>query len=432
MHRSLDYDLLILGPSAGGLEAALLALQARSRVALLTLRLPLSPETIAQLNTLNTAGLDVIDGSGYFLPKDRGFQTPERSNPLRFRTALLALPAVPVIPNLPGLDTIPYQTAIPPNTNRELTPVPQHWIILGKGLDSLGDCYALKGQGHHVTLLLQNPLHSSLPQRLQRDLESQGVQIFTPIHGLTLSPHNTGIRVTASQGQWIGDRLLLSFGQQPTAIALQLHALHPQITLPLQVKPSLQSPLSPRLYGCGIALGGVALDSIARYEARIAVPNALYCNHRTGRYDCIPYRRLSTPLITQMGWSLEAAKHHWEQQGQGSGEGSVLRLIELTGFWDPIACPMQPDPLLAPSLQVLFHRNGQILGAQGIGIRSAQAIEVIALARQKRIPWSTLLRSLPGGEVADLLHGVESRLREHDPRSPGWETFFSWRRTGYL
>jgi pyruvate/2-oxoglutarate dehydrogenase complex dihydrolipoamide dehydrogenase (E3) component len=448
MYRSFDYDLVILGASAGGLEAALIALQERSRVALLTLDLPLLPETIAQLDGLNQAGLDLIAGGGYFLPKDRGFQATERSNPLRSRAYLLALPGVPVVPNLPGLASVPYQTTVPRSA---LGSTAEHWLILGEGLESLRDCYTLRAFGQRVTLLLQTPLRSGLAQRLQGDLEGRGVSIFSPVHPLSVDSQDSPtlpaqdsyespssqIRVIADQGQWRGDRLLISIGQQPAPVDLNLQALHPQITLPLQVKPSLQSIFAPRLYGCGIALGGLALDSIDRYEARIAVPNALYFNHRVRRYDRIPYTRLSDPLVTQLGWTLETASPYWER--------SSLRSVEISGFWDS---PLEHSPALqsanvqvsdlqasyAPTsyLQVLLDRHGQILGAQGIGTCAAQALQVLALARRQRQSWTALLRSLPGGDVADLLYGVQSQLRHQCPKAPSWESFFNWRRTGYL
>lgn len=423
MYRSLDYDLLILGASAGGLEAALLALQERSRVGLLTLGLPLTPETIAQLDGLNQAGLDLLDGKGgYFLPQDRGFQAPERSRPLGSRAYLLALPAVPLLPNLPGLTSTPYHTAVLP------TPLatPEHWLILGEGLDSFTDAYGLRQQGHRVTLLLQTPLLSPLAQRLQRDLEGRGVDIFSPVHPLAVSSDlpPQPIQVTATEGQWEGDRLLVSIGQQPAHVDLNLQALHPQIALPLEVKPSLRSIFASRLYGCGITLGGLGLDSIARYEARIAVPNALYFNDRVRRYDCIPYTRLVTPLVTQLGWTLETASHHWPR--------SSLRWAEISGFWDFPDQSGSRDSFCASYLQVLLDRHGQILGAQGIGSRSAQALQVLALARQQRHPWPALLRSLPGGDGADLLYGVEATLKLQSPKDSAWESFFNWRRTGYI
>ena len=448
VNRSFDYDLVILGASAGGLEAALLALQDRSRVGLLTLGLPLLPETIAQLESLNQAGLDLLEGSGYFLPKDRGFQATERSRPLRSRAYLLALPGVPVVPNLPGLTSVPYHTTVP---GSNLGSTAEHWLILGKGLDSFRDCYTLRAFGQRVTLLLQTPLRSGLAQRLQWDLEGRGVSIFSPVHPLSVDSQDSPtlpaqdsyespspqIRVIADQGQWLGDRLLISIGQQPAPVDLNLQALHPQITLPLQVKPSLQSLFAPRLYGCGIVLGGVALDSIARYEARIAVPNALYFNHRVRRYDRIAYTRFSTPLVTQLGWTLETASPYWER--------SSLRSVEISGFWDspsehgpaPQSANGQVSDLqasYAPTsyLQVLLDRHSQILGAQGIGNRSAQALQVLALARQDRQSWPSLLRSLPGGDVADLLYGVDANLKYQCPKDPGWESFFNWRRTGYL
>ncbi|MGA1408163.1 MAG: hypothetical protein ACO37W_00295 [Prochlorotrichaceae cyanobacterium] len=420
-----DYDLLILGAAAGGLEAAIVALQERSRVALLTLGLPLAPETIAHLSTLHQGGVDVIEDSGYFLPHCKGLQTLQGSRLLRSRCSLLALPSQPVVPPLPGLESIPYHTELsePLGTQGK----PEHWLIWGETPESLSYGHQLIEQKQQVTLLLRKPLQSPLFQRIQGYLEGHGVEILTAIHCTGVEPKGSGVRLFADQRQWCGDRLLLAFGQQPLDIAshslnLNLSALHPQLSLPLGVNRFLQSQFVPNLYGCGVSLGGMALDSLARYEARIAVFNALYSPQRSLRYDCIPYSLLDIPAVTQVGWTIESARQHWP--------ASALRSLTCSGFWDP---PLSSDSaLLQPSFQILLDRRDRILGAQGIGTRSAQAVQVIGLARQRRLTWPQLLRSLPGGEVADLLQALQTSRIAEAPKGAWRESFFNWRRTGYF
>ncbi|MGA0198947.1 MAG: hypothetical protein ACO3NK_07445 [Prochlorotrichaceae cyanobacterium] len=430
-----DYDLLILGAAAGGLEAAIVALQERSRVALLTLGLPLAPETIAHLSTLQQGGVDVIEDSGYFLPHAQGLQTLQRSRLLRSRCSLLALPSQPIVPHLPGLESIPYHTELSEQVG--VQGKPEHWLIWGETPESLSYCHQLIEQKQQVTLLLRKPLLFPLFQRIQGYLEGRGVEILTAICCTGVEPKGAGLRLFADQRQWCGDRLLLAFGQQPIDIAshrlnLNLSALHPQLSLPLAVNRFLQSQFVPNLYGCGISLGGIALDSMARYEARIAVFNALYSPQRSPRYDCIPYSLLEVPAVTQVGWTIESARQHWP--------ASALRSLTCSGFWDP---PFEPaatqdlglnsdSGLLQPSFQILLDRKDRILGAQGIGTRSAQAVQVIGLARQRRLTWPQLLRSLPGGEVADLLYALQTSQIAEAPKGAWRESFFNWRRTGYF
>ena len=497
----MDYDLIILGSSPAGIEAALLAAQYRSRVALLTLDLPIQSRTAIDqkaffspaafhgkrknltldggfqirrsrlklitlpplnastrssildtsiLDTLAIAGIDTIDASGYFLPANRGFYTPKRSFPLTARSYLLALPGIPVIPSIPGLESIPYQIfdsadyGLFQKNDRFATDlqtdfqVSKHWLCLGESLDSLSMAESLIQEGNTVTLLLPKPdfFQERVLQRVQVYLEGLGVKIFTGVNTEQVEQVNNKIHVQTNLGAFQGDRFGLAIEQQPMPIDLHLEHLHPNfkthfdaefnLTKPIAVNRFLQSIYDPRLYVCGLSLGGTASETIAIYEACLAVENALYGSKRSVRYDTIAYPRLAHPLYTQLGWTEPQAEQYWLQ--------SHLSILEVSG-WEDSTLNSSPNPLINPVLRVILHRNGQILGAQGLGLLAAQAIEVLALGKQQKCSWKTLLKTMTGGAVADLLRGLrwQQAQQERADRKDLWrEPFFNWKRTGFF
>ncbi len=461
----MDYDLIVLGSSPAGIEAALLAAQHRSRVALLTLDLPLKSITkfipvwdkkkvslpvlnasarCSTLATLEIAGVDTIDASGYFLPENRGFYTPKRSFPLTARSYLLALPGIPVIPSIPGLELIPYQIFDSVNhrliqKNDRFTTdlqtdfqVSKHWLCLGESLDSLSMAESLIQAGNTVTLLLPKTdfFQERVLQRVQVYLEGLGVKIFTGVNTEQVEQVNNKINVQTNLGVFQGDRFGLAIEQQPMPIDLHLEHLHPHLKTnfntefrkPIAVNRFLQSICYPRLYVCGLSLGGTPSETIAIYEACLVVENALYGSKRSVQYDKIAYPRLAHPLLTQLGWTEHQAEQHWLR--------SHLSVLEVSGWEDS-----RLDSLLNPVLRVILHRNGQILGAQGLGLLAAEAIEVLALGKQQKCSWKTLLKTMTGGAVADLLRGVrwQQAQQERIDRKDLWrEPFFNWKRTGFF
>ena len=411
----MDYDLIILGLSTAGIEAALWAAQHRSRVGLVTLNLDLGNRQLLAtlLAQLETAGIDPIASEGYFLPNNRGFYSPQRAQPLTARASLLALPPAAI-----GGDVSDF-----------VLKTGEHWLCLGGDPEILVSVQRLAKSDQRVTLLWPKADFFREPvwQRVQVYLEGLGVEIWTgvetmrPLEG---SRSKKGIVLDTNLGQFEGDRLLQGTLPQPIAVELQLEQLHPDLTLtePIAVNGFLQSKLAPRLYACGVSLGGFASDSIARYEARLAAANILYFPQRSVRYDTLPYVVLSDPLLTQLGWTERQATRHWSP--------SPVSVWESTGWTET-----DLDPFISPVLRVLIHRNGQILGAQGLGNQAAKAIEVLALAKQQCQSWPRLLQTLQGGEVAEHLRSLEwqqiqaqTAVGQYSWREP----FFNWRRTGFF
>ena len=468
----MDYDLIILGCSPAGIEAALLAAQHRSRVALLTLDLPIQSRTAIDpkevfppdpnastrgsildtsiLDTLAIAGIDTIDASGYFLPGNRGFYTPKRSFPLTARSYLLALPGTPLLPSIPGLESIPYQIfdsadhgLIQKNDRFEGTiqtdvKTSNHWLFLGESLESLSITESLIQAGNTVTLLLPKPdfFQDKVLQRIQVYLEGLGVKIITGVKTEQVEQLGSKIYLQTNLGVFQGDRFGLAIGEQPMPIDLHLEHLHPNfkthfdtelnLTKPIAVNRFLQSIYEPRLYVCGLSLGGTPSETIAIYEACLALENALYGSKRSVRYDTIAYPRLAHPLCTQLGWTEHQAEQHWLQ--------SHLSILEVSG-WEESTLNPSSNPLINPVLRVIVHRNGQILGAQGLGLLAAEAIEVLALGKQQKCSWKTLLKTMTGGAVAELLRGLrwqQAQQERADGKDLWREPFFNWKRTGFF
>lgn len=279
------YDLVIIGNTAAGREAALQAVGQRARVALVlgesdrqtesdrfaqilsdTLKYSLfetagetsldalafsdrlSPATarkafalareraevaltlLAETNTpaaLATAGIDVVEGVGEFCRRPKlAFVVGERH--LRSRRYLLAFPGRFRQPQLNGLATTGYLLPSDLGEITSLDEFPQRWIVLGSTPLGLVWAQLLARLGRDVMLvgsLRDLSGDAEMEQRLQAILEAEGVQIFAP------TPAMQARRLNGSKWLQVGDcaieadEILVVAGSQPEWEGLNLEGV---------------------------------------------------------------------------------------------------------------------------------------------------------------------------------------------------------------
>ncbi|MCU0571225.1 MAG: NAD(P)/FAD-dependent oxidoreductase [Oculatellaceae cyanobacterium Prado106] len=358
------------------------ALQARMAIAH-----PILDEA-QSLDLLAAAGVDVVVSPGAFVRRPQlGVAVEDRV--LRSRAYLLAPASQPTLPStLPALSEIHGLTVDHLHDQSWKTP-PARLVILGHDPMSLELAQSFNRLGSQVTLLV--PAAQLLPslepessRLLQAVLEAEGVTVIpsAPIHQIRqrLEAPGKPIEIRLGDQPLIADELLLSMGRQINLTNWNLEA----IALPWQpqgvpVNPYLQTS-HPRVFACGEALGGYFLPHLARYEADLAVRNALFRVTRKTDYHSVPWVIFTQPQVTQVGFtSLQAQKYYGSAMMRLSvpfkGLERAIATDETTGF-----------------CQILVQPNGKILGAHAVGANASEWIGAIALAIQSKLNIKALAR----------------------------------------
>jgi pyruvate/2-oxoglutarate dehydrogenase complex dihydrolipoamide dehydrogenase (E3) component len=427
---SVDYDIVIIGGSLAGRDAALRAVQRRAKVALVEprfcddlIRLQAIGEigkVVGKINDLTrfgvgdgaselekfqislekallwggavaanvqeqlspaflaAQGVDVIVGSGCFQASPNlSFIVNNRK--LIARNFLLATGSHPAIPEIDGLHQTGFLTLS--NVWQVLgssTP-PKNWVILGGTPQSVEIAQSLAKLGYEVTFIVNSPnlifpVDWEIARLLQAQLEVEGVRVFT-------QSNVTQIRLIEGK-KWLQagntaietDEILVARARQPLIDSLNLAAVGVKYnSRRLLVNQKLQTT-NHRIYACGDVIGGYNLPNIANYEARIAVENALLFPRYKINYQAIPWGILTQPMVAQVGLTERQAKYRY-----GKNEILVLRQ-----YFKTLASAQLTDETTG-ICKIIVRRNGEILGAALLGAEARELINIIALAIAEKI-----------------------------------------------
>ncbi|MBN3926764.1 NAD(P)/FAD-dependent oxidoreductase [Nostoc sp. NMS4] len=327
---------------------------------------------------LAAQGVDVIVGSGQFQSSPQlAFAVNNRL--LRARTYLLASGSRPEIPEIEGLQATGYLTLSNIWQSLQRATLPKNWVIIGGIPQSIEIAQTLVRFGCNVTLIVKHPyvlpyLDSEIATLLQAQLEVEGVRVLTkkPV---------TQVRVIENK-KWIQagdkaietDEILVATGQQPNIESLNLAAVGVKwYRRSLVVNDKLQTT-NHRIYACGDVIGGYDFANIANYEAKIALNNALFFPRLRVNYRSIPWAIFSVPMLAQVGLTEAQAKRQFRRD-----EVLVLRQY----FKTVAAAQLRGETTGICKLIVL--RNGEILGASILGAEAGELINLIALAMSQKI-----------------------------------------------
>jgi pyruvate/2-oxoglutarate dehydrogenase complex dihydrolipoamide dehydrogenase (E3) component len=354
---AVDYDLVIMGGTDAARWAAITAVRFHARVALVGHQIELRGpnDTPAALASL---GIDVVEAEGHFVKRPNlRVEVPDRV--LRSHHYLLALAPTP----MPGSSYLDINTA-----GAKAHSGPQSWLVIGDGPTALQFSQRLVKQGHDITLAARTRL---LPLEepdaailLQAKLEADGVCVLThtPIPAdpafdqvlLGSRSFPTSHIVWAEDSPSVPSPLSQSLGLAHTSQGLWVNA-------------NLRTS-HPRVYACGAMLGGYNLPHIARYEASLAVKNALFLSTHAIDYYSLPWAILTEPALARVGLTTAQAQKRYRQI-------KVLR---------------QPYPTADLThgqmglCQLIARDSGVLVGAHLVGTAAAEMIHLLALAVQQQ------------------------------------------------
>jgi pyruvate/2-oxoglutarate dehydrogenase complex dihydrolipoamide dehydrogenase (E3) component len=458
---AVDYDLVIIGSSPAGIQAARRAAQLHARVALIDpvllnpvlldplrtapVSLPCTPAPAlpipcAQWHAAVTAvlgelqapkvlaaqGIEVLAGPVEFFRKPHlGVRVNGRS--LRSRAYLLATAAIPQIPSIPGIDAIPYFTVatIAPHLD---TFTPEHRVVVvGGDPRGLEIAQALIRQKVQVTVIVASA--TILPDEdaaavalLQAQLEADGIVLLTATAVTQMRQIADQVWVQAGNQAIAADAILLAPGHQPNLAKLNLEAAgvkwDPQ---GLPVNAHLQTT-NPRIYACLGQWGSDYLEHLALQQAQIAVDNALFWPTKTVNLRAIPRMVQTAPEFLTVGLSTAQAQQRYR-------DVMILRQPLNT------LAKAQWQGTTTGFCQLVVRRNGDILGAQVVGPAASELGGVIILAMQQNLRVQALATlALPLLTFAQIIPSTAlewqrlSRLQQ--PWRRDWlEEFWSWRRS---
>ncbi len=426
----VDYDIVIVGGSLAGRDAALKAVQQRAKVALVEPQFrhdliklqsigefskfihkihdltrfdssnPVFTEEKSQISLkksllwgsavevnfheqysptfLAAQGVDVILGGGSFQASpDLSFIINNRE--LTARSFLLAMGSMPLIPDIKGLQKTGFFTLSNIWQVLENTEPPKSWVILGGTPQSIEIAQGLARLGYKVAFIVSSPyiissVDPEIAQLLQAQLEAEGVSVFT-------RAAVTQVRLIEDK-KWLQvgdiaietDEILVAVAECPFIESLNLAAVGVKYnSRSLLVNKKLQTT-NHRIYACGDVIGGYNLPNIANDEAKIAVKNALFCPKNKINYQAIPWGILTQPTLAQVGLTERQAKHRYD-------DNDILVLRQYFKILPSAQLTNEATGIC----KIIVHRHGEILGAALLGAEARELINIIALAIAEKI-----------------------------------------------
>lgn len=348
---------------------------------------------------LSALGIDVIKDAGEFcrLPY-QAFVVGKRK--LRSRRYLLATGSQGAISNLEPLEGLDYLTPKDFWKRDKLASLPNNLVIIGDSADAVIFAQNLRQADKNMTLIVENeqilPTEELEVARLiQAQLEAMGVKIF-------LRSQVTQVRRIEGK-KWIqaGDRaietdeILVVGSPKPNIEGLNLEGVGVRVEEKgIRLNRKLQTA-NPHIYACGSVAGGYNLTHIARYEASIAIKNALFLPIFEVDYQTIPYLVFTNPPIARVGMTetqarMRYGKEVWTLKQNFKAIAQAQILGETTGF-----------------CKLIVRSNGEILGAHLVGDRVGEFIGAIALAMKNKIKLGSLVKTpFPSLTLSEIIYAT--------------------------
>ncbi|CAA9567523.1 Mercuric ion reductase [uncultured Synechococcales cyanobacterium] len=374
---------------------------------------------------LATLGVEVIFGGGQFHNAPLCFSVNGRQ--LRSRAYLIATGTYTAKPNQ-ELQATGYLTSEDilsslNFTQSQIPPSLQNLLVIGGGLVATELSQTLNRLGSNVTMVVEAPRllaqeDATAAQLVQAQLEAEGVRILTDSRITQAKQLNGKKWVSTGEYTIEASEILLTVGQRPQVESLNLESVGVQVGKQgVQVNEKLQTS-HPRIYACGEVIGGYPLPHVARYEAAIALKNALFFPKFKVNYRAVPWAVFSDPELARVGLTEAQARHRYGQ------------IQVLQQFYKTIAKSQLRGETTGFCKMIVF-RDGTILGAHLVGSAAAEVVHLIALAMQQRLKvkaLSDLVHISPTFLEINFKTATEWGLGQQSARQDWLESWFNLRR----
>lgn len=477
-----DYNLVIIGNTAAGIEAAIAAARLQARVALveqsiarcdrldamaqatlieagrLTVELQRAKQLgIGNVGEVNQAtaepgqplqrwldavqatteltnsaaelaalGVDVIPGCGEFCRKPTpGFVVNGRF--LSANAYLIAVHHRPIVPDIPGLAEVGYLTATTIAQHVSTLQSMQQLVIIGGSATAIELTQSLVRLGCQVTLIVESDqILSEVDLQavtwLQASLEAAGVKVLTRTRVTQIRQIQGKKWLQAGNHGIETDEILLAIGQQPELDNLNLDAVEVKRSPTDLVVNAKQRTSHPKIYACTGRMGQSYCPNRAIHEARTALKNALFLPIFVADELSIPFIVNGELELSAIGLSEPAAIECY---------GKEVMILQESFNSIPKA---QIQANLTGFCKLIVHRNGKILGAHLVGNQASEMIGTIALAIQQNLSIQTLAKvNLPTLTRSEIIRKTAAqwydlRLKRRPRLQDFLEAWFQFRR----
>ncbi|NCJ06818.1 FAD-dependent oxidoreductase [Synechococcales cyanobacterium C] len=374
--------------------------------------------TVAELSSL---GVDWVTGDAQFVSKPKlSLRVGKRE--LRSRRYLLIFDPIPPVATTLDVPVLNLGQLI---ERCQSSQPPQAIGILGDGPLSLQAAQTFARLGHPVTLLLSQERSLVAEEAeaafwVQAQLEAEGIQILPQAEiTTTTSLSSSQYQICTATHTFVADVLLEAREAVPRrSLPLNLESLalrkSPQ---GLWVNHHLQTS-HRQIYASGAILGGYTNPDLSRYEASLALKNALLWSRRPVDYHHQPRVVWTDPELARVGFT----------ELQAQARYAHVRSLSWSGT--PLPQGIVSDPPLRFCKLIVLPR-GELIGAHLVGSGAPELIHSLAFACQRRYRLQDLSQLIP-------LHRAQSQiltalLPQQTPISPSWlERFFNLCRDWHL
>jgi pyruvate/2-oxoglutarate dehydrogenase complex dihydrolipoamide dehydrogenase (E3) component len=414
----IEYDIVIIGGSLVGRYAASLAIQLGAKVALVepetnseflylsalnhiaahkqSLQVNKEPSNPsidwqtailwsfgieAQIGALNSLallaaqGVEVIVGDGQF--ETRPHLTFFVNNRLLAgRTYLLATGSHYLAPDIEGLNKTGFLTLN--KICQSLDEAPANWVILGSTPQSIELAQAASRLNRNVTLVVERSqiishIDPEVLQLLEAQLEADGVRILKQTKVTQVLSIDGKKWLQAGHKAIESDEIVIAT-QTPNINTLNLAAVGVKWhNNRLLVNKKLQTT-NNRIYACGDVIGGYTLTNIAKYEANIALKNALFFPTRKIDYLYVPWGIATQAPVAHVGMTETQALQLYSQN----------EIIVLRQYFKSLPLA-QIQAETTGICKIITLKNGEILGASVFGLNAGELINLISIAIHQKI-----------------------------------------------
>ena len=453
------YDLVIIGATPTGIEAALLAVHLKKRVALVQQpysgNLEASEDIFSKgysqiihlykllnhwqetaiypqwqrlrqwleevdktinkhhsLARLATEGIDVIPGGGEFVRLPHlGFVVNGRQ--LLAKHYLIATGFYLQVPKIFGLDEVNYFTAQTLWQEPNLDKLGQHLAIIGNSSMAVSLAQILRRLGKEISLIIED--NYLLPD-IDREI-SHLVTAILEAEGIKILPGYCPSQVKAIEGQkWLQlgnrvievDDLIFAGNYQVNEQGLNLAGVGVKLEEGLiRVNQQFQTDNS-RIYALNLLRNNYPDPTLNRRAAFGLVKHLITGEKFNFNPEQIPSFIAFDPAIAWVGLTGKAARESYGEEVKMINypiKNIVAEQIwgETTGF-----------------CQLIYRQDGKILGAQIVGNRAAEMISIISLALQENLTIQSLNKNIyTWGSMGEIIGEMTQLI----PPKKSWLTW---------
>lgn len=353
-----------------------------AKVRELTERAANRSQTVKQLES---AGVEIYYGTPRFITAN---EVDVNGTCISGKDFVIATGSSPVRPEGIGLDQVTYFT------NQEIfdiQEIPASLAIIGGGAIGIEMAQAFQRLGSAVTVFQSRPhilpnddmeLADSLTKILRQ--EGIGIHLGSRVHRVEKAGGKIQVMGVNCDGADLVtqvDTLLVAAGRQANVAELGLDKIGVEYSgQGIKVDKYLRTAI-PHIWACGDCTGKYQFAHIAEVEARVIIQNILLPVNQSPDYAGIPWATFTDPELAQFGLTEK------EAIAQGIKHQVYRQPLALV---DRGIVEQEDDGMI----KLIVRSNGQILGAQILGVNAAELINELVVAKHSGVRLRTL-SSLP-------------------------------------